>query len=108
MSVIAWLLIALAALGAVAALAGLLSKDDGEGITEGPSCDTCDGTNTKCEQVCQMEAAVRPIEYFDDEELDSFAGRRSDGYSDEEAELFEEGLTTLRPEEVAAWKCACS
>ena len=50
-----------------------------------------------------MEASVKPIEYFEDEELDSFAGRRSDGYTDEEAEQFEEVLTTLRPEEVAAW-----
>ena len=50
-----------------------------------------------------MEAAVNPIEYFEDEELDAFAGRRSDAYSDEEAEMFEEVLTTLKPEEVAPW-----
>lgn len=100
---VAILLAALVALGGIAALIGWLSKDDGEGISEGPSCDTCDGSDTKCEQVCMMEASVKPIEYFDDEELDSFAGRRSDGYTDEESELFEEVLTTLRPEEVAAW-----
>ncbi len=100
---IAILLIALVLLGGIAALLGWFSKDDGKGITEGPSCDTCDGTDTRCEQVCMMEASVKPIEYFEDEELDSFAGRRSDGYTDEEAEQFEEVLTTLRPEEVAAW-----
>lgn len=100
---IAILLIALVLLGVIAALLGWFSKDDGKGITEGPSCDTCDGTDTRCEQVCMMEAATKPIEYFEDEELDSFAGRRSDGYTDEEAELFEEVLTTLRPEEAAAW-----
>ena len=100
---IAILLIALVLLGGIAALLGWFSKDDGKGITEGPSCDTCDGTDTRCKQVCMMEASVKPIEYFEDEELDSFAGRRSDGYTDEEAEQFEEVLTTLRPEEVAAW-----
>ena len=103
MGVVAILLIALVLLGGIAALFGWFSKDDGKGITEGPSCDTCDGTDTRCEQVCMMEASVKPIEYFEDEELDSFAGRHSDSYTDEEAELFEEVLTTLRPEEVPAW-----
>ena len=100
---IAILLTALVILGGIAALLGRLSKDDGKGIAKGPSCDTCDGSDTRCEQVCMMEASVKPIEYFEDEELDSFAGRRSDDYTDEEAEQFEEVLTTLRPEEVAAW-----
>lgn len=101
--IIVLLLVALVILGIVAGVIGMLSKDDGKPIQEGPSCDTCDGSDTRCEQTCMLEAAVRPIEYFDDEELDTFAGRRSDDYSDEEAELFEEVLTTLRPEEVAPW-----
>lgn len=104
LGVVIILLGALAALGLVAALFGWLSKDDGTaGIQEGASCDTCDGSNEKCEQTCLLEAAVKPIEYFDDEELDAYAHRRSDAYTDEEAEQFEEVLTTLRPDEVAAW-----
>ena len=103
MGAVAILLIALVLLGGMAALLGKFSKDDGKGIAQGPSCDTCDGNDTRCEQVCMMEASVKPIDYFEDEELDSFAGRRSDSYTDEEAEQFEEVLTTLRPEEVAAW-----
>ena len=103
MGIIAVMLIALAVLGGIAALMGITSRDDGKGIAQGPSCDTCDGNNTKCEQVCMMEAATQPIEYYDDEELDSFASRRSDSYTDEEAEFFEEVLTTLRPDEVAGW-----
>lgn len=102
-TIYALLAAALVLLGLVAAVASMMSKDDGKGITTGPSCDTCDGTDSKCEQVCMMEAAVKPIEYFEDEELDSFAGRSSDSYSDEEVELFEEVLTTLQPQEVAAW-----
>ena len=42
-------------------------------------------------------------EYFDDEELDKFAGRPSDTYGDSEAELFADVLYTMRPDEVAAW-----
>ena len=50
-----------------------------------------------------MEAAVKPIEYFDDEELDVFKGRSSDKYTDEEVEMFAEVLYTMRPDEVVSW-----
>lgn len=50
-----------------------------------------------------LEAATKPIEYFDDEELDAFKGRPSNLYTDEEVEQFAEVLESLRPEEVAAW-----
>ena len=50
-----------------------------------------------------MEAAVAEIEYFDDEELDRFRGRRADGYTDEEAGEFAEVMYTMRPEEVKDW-----
>ena len=46
------------------------------------------GTDDKCEQVCMMEAAVKGVEYYDDEELDRFRGRPSDQYTDEEVEEF--------------------
>ena len=67
------------------------------------SCATCDGVNTKCEQECMMEAATKEIEYFDDEELDSFAGRSSSEYSDDEAEQFREVLYTMKQDEVKDW-----
>ena len=104
MGVVVILVGALLLLGIAAALFGVFSHDDGDEVVHsGPSCNTCDGNDTRCEQTCMMEAAVKPIEYFEDEELDVFAGRRSDAYTDEEAEQFEEVLTTLRPEEVVAW-----
>lgn len=74
-----------------------------ERIDVAPTCDTCDGSNAKCEQECMMEAAVKDIEYFDDEELDAFRGRPSEDYSDDEAEAFREVLYTMRPEEVKDW-----
>ncbi len=102
---IVWIsLAALLALGIVAALVNKITSKGAEPpITTGVSCDTCDGTNSKCEQECMLEASVKPIEYFDDEELDVFAGRPSDGYDDDEADQFGEVLYTMRPEEVAPW-----
>ena len=50
-----------------------------------------------------LEAAVREIEYFDDEELDTFANRPSDGYTDDEVEQFAEVLHTMKQDEVASW-----
>ena len=50
-----------------------------------------------------MEAATKEIEYYDDEDLDRFAGREADDYTDEEVEEFSEVLYTMQPEEVAGW-----
>ena len=50
-----------------------------------------------------MEAATKPIEYFDDEELDKFKERQSDSYTDDEAEMFREVLYTMKTEEVKDW-----
>ena len=46
------------------------------------SCNTCNGENSKCEQECMMEAATKEIEYYDDEELDRFAGSQEDSPQD--------------------------
>ena len=70
------------------------------------SCQSCtqyNGSTTKCEQECLMEAATKEIEYYDDEELDCYAGRPSDNYTDSEAEEFREVLYTMRPEEAEGW-----
>ncbi len=101
-----YLIIALIALGIIAALIGILTQKKGEEeapIQEGVSCNTCNGENTKCEQECMMEAATKEIEYYDDEELDVFRGRPSDEYTDEEVEQFSEVLYTMNPEEVTGW-----
>ena len=67
-------------------------------------CASCDGTRSaKCEQVCMMEASIKEIDYFDDEELDTFKGRSSDSYTDDEASQFAYVLETMRPEEVKDW-----
>lgn len=101
-----YFVLALFALGLITALASFLGRKKGE--EEAPlivndSCSTCSGENDKCEQECMMEAATKDIEYYDDEELDRFRGRLSDGYTAEEAEEFAEVMLTMRPEEVKGW-----
>ncbi|MBQ9651577.1 MAG: hypothetical protein IJV13_05130 [Prevotella sp.] len=100
------LIIAIIALGIITAGMALVHNKQGDDdviLTEAASCATCDGVNTKCEQECMMEAATKEIEYFDDEELDSFSRRLSNEYTDDEAEKFREVLYTMRPEEVKEW-----
>lgn len=101
------LILSIVALGIFAALYSLLSsrgKHDDEPIKVAQICATCDGTpTTKCEQDCMMEASTKPIEYYDDEELDTFIGRPAESYTDDEAEQFSDVLYTMRQDEVAAW-----
>lgn len=85
-----------------------LYKPQGANTTYGQStgsatCSTCTGASAKCEQECMMEAATKPIEYFEDEELDRFSGRDSASYTENEVEEFAEVLHTMRQEEVKDW-----
>jgi len=98
-----WILIvALVVLGTIALGASLLWDKDAK-IEVGADCTSCSGNNDKCEQNCMMEAAVKEIEYFDDEDLDQYKGRESDAYTDDEADEFRNVMETMRPEEVKAW-----
>ncbi|MBO4964462.1 MAG: hypothetical protein J6C10_04755 [Prevotella sp.] len=102
------LLVSLVVLGIVAAVATkMLMRGDGVDtaapVNAGSDCGTCNGDNDKCEQTCMMEAAVKPVEYYDDEELDQYRGRPSDDYTDDEAEQFRDILYTMRQDEVAGW-----
>ena len=67
------------------------------------SCATCSGDDERCEHDCMLEAAVRDVEYYDDEELDRFKGKESSEYTDDEAEEFSEVLYTMRPDEAKGW-----
>ena len=94
-------------LAIIAAIATKLTKKkEGEPDVVMPTsgdCSSCDGTDDKCEQVCMMEAAVKGVEYYDDEELDRFRGRPSDQYTDEEVGEFATILYTMQPHEVKGW-----
>jgi hypothetical protein len=63
----------------------------------------CCGQHEVCEKESLLAAVSRSVEYYNDEELDRFRGRPSDGYTDAEVEEFREVLYTCREEEVAGW-----
>ena len=49
-------------------------------------------------------ASVSPdVVYFDDEELDRFAGRAASDYSTAEADEFRDVMLTMSPDEIAPW-----
>ena len=109
-----YLILSLFALAAVAWMAGYLRErgnqkklERGE-IAELPSIQqvedmTCCGQHEICEKESLLAAVSKEIEYYNDEELDRYRGRASDGYTEEEAEEFREVLYTMKEHEVAGW-----
>ena len=97
------LILLLVALGIVAAIIALCSKHGDDTIVEKATCSTCNGENQKCEQECMMEAATKPIEYYDDEELDKYIGTAADRYTPEQEEEFRDVFYTMQSEDVAGW-----
>lgn len=83
--------------------AGRILKRGQSGTNAGNSCSTCGGTAGKCSKDCMMEAAIKEIEYYDDEELDAFTGRPSNGYEQKEIEMFSDILYTMRQDDIAGW-----
>ncbi|MDE6026717.1 MAG: phospholipase [Muribaculaceae bacterium] len=62
----------------------------------------CCGLHLVCEK--ELTAiADNKILYYDDEELDRFAGRTPDDYNAEETEEFRDVLMTLLPHDVPGW-----
>ena len=63
----------------------------------------CCGQHAICERDSLLAGISKKIEYYDDEELDRFAGRKEDTYSDEEAGEFGEIFYTMKETDVAGW-----
>lgn len=63
----------------------------------------CCGKHAVCEKQKLAEARMRSAQYFDDEDLDRFSGRSSDGYSDQEVEEFRYVMYTMQQQEVMEW-----
>ena len=109
-----YLIIGLIFLGVVAFVAGFFREkklkrqlEKGE-ITELPSIKQvedmeCCGQHETCEKESLLAAVSKQIEYYNDEELDRFRGRKSDAYSSDEIDEFREILYTMRDDEVAGW-----
>ncbi len=78
-------------------------KDDINSWGEkGDACSTCQGACADDACDSPLPKSNEPI-YYDDEELDRFAGRKHTDYSPEEVEEFRAVLTTLLPHDVKGW-----
>jgi len=63
----------------------------------------CCGQHAVCERDSLLAAVDEKAEYFDDEELDAYAGRSPMDYTAAETEQFRDVLLTLLPDDVAPW-----
>lgn len=63
----------------------------------------CCGMHITCEKDSLLAAVSKEIVYYDDEELDTYAGRPADAYADDEIEAFRDVLLTLLPHDIAGW-----
>lgn len=63
----------------------------------------CCGMHITCERDSLLASVSEEIEYFDDEELDVFAGRDAASYVADESDQFRDVLYTLRPDDIAPW-----
>lgn len=83
-------------------LSDVSGSDNGDG--EGDSSDgVCCGMHITCEKDSLSTAASTEIVYYDDEELDDYAGRAPESYTREETEQFRDILLTLLPTDIAGW-----
>lgn len=73
------------------------TQDDSQPATDNTPC--C-GLHAICEKTGQIN---EPPIYYDDEELDRFAGRQAEDYSDAETEEFRDVLLTLLPSDAPGW-----
>lgn len=63
----------------------------------------CCGMHVTCERDSLLSSVSEEIEYFDDEELDRYAGRAEDSYTEAEADEFRDVLLSMPADNIAAW-----
>ena len=82
------------------------SQEETSTVVPQPSTNTqpevCCGMHLVCEKT-SLSVVSDEIVYYDDEELDRFAGRSPESYSSSETEEFRDVLLTLLPQDVAGW-----
>jgi len=77
-------------------------KADTDGNPDTPD-GVCCGKHLVCEKKKIAEKILSESQYFEDEDLDRFAGKSSGEYTDTDIEEFRYVLYTLRQEEVQEW-----
>lgn len=109
-----WILIvSLIVLAVVAAVAGMirnrrlrrqLESGELEAMPEVVEVDSeCCGQHEVCEKESLLAAVSRKIEYYDDEELDKYAGVAPDSYTPQQEDEFRDIFYTMLDEDVAGW-----
>lgn len=109
-----WILIvSLIVLAVVAAVAGVIrnrrlrrqvESGELEAMPEVVEVDSeCCGQHEVCEKESLLAAVSRKIEYYDDEELDKYAGVASDSYTPQQEDEFRDIFYTMQDENVAGW-----
>lgn len=88
----------------VGAVLKLTHREDPEGSETAPAAEDpeqeCCGLHAVCEK---KAAALDGPDYYDDEELDRYAGRDGASYTDDEIEEFRQVLYTLIPADIFPW-----
>lgn len=77
-------------------------EEDNKEKAEDHHGEICCGKHLICEKPLSP-AIGEKIEYYDDEELDRFAGRSQDSYTTEEIEEIREVMMTLLHDDVPGW-----
>ena len=107
MQIALYTILALFVLGVIAATIGWLhyrhAPEQEEDLVKKVLDMECCGQHEVCEKESLLAALSKQIEYYNDEELDRFRGRRLDAFSSDEIEEFREILYTMRSDEVAGW-----
>jgi uncharacterized protein YpmS len=78
-------------------------NNDENPTTAAADTEECCGMHITCERDSLLASMSSEIVYYDDEELDAYAGRAADQYTAAEVEQFREILLTLQPEDIAGW-----
>lgn len=68
-----------------------------------PEGEACCGQHYSCEKDSLLTAVSAGIDYYEDEELDRYAGRKPDDYSEAEKDEFRDVMLTLLPGDLAGW-----
>ncbi|MBP5514829.1 MAG: phospholipase [Bacteroidaceae bacterium] len=101
-----YIILALIVLGVIAATMGWLHNrhvtEEEDPVKKVLDMECC-GQHEVCEKESLLAALSKQVEYYNDEELDRFRGRRPDAFSSDETEEFREVLYTMRSDEVAGW-----
>jgi len=104
-----WLtILIIIAVGILAYTWSKASASSKEGSTTGATAVASDDSEGCCgaHEVCDKDsllATSATVVYYDDEELDKYAGMRPEDYRKDQIDEFKEILYTMRDEDVAGW-----